>query len=192
MDAEREGRISLTMLLPMLMLHLSASKFGKRCDPCLQPTRQLARRRQQVRDPPTILCPGPLQCRAPMPQSSFLTHSTALVLSHQLRRHVLGPTFVTHHQQRAKERQTPDCLNRALCLRQGCTLCCRHSSAPPNSFHQLANSSRVSSLHVGTGRRIWPSTGPALGPGWLHQLDEFRYHFIRHVFHIAFVAVDQN
>lgn len=69
----------------------------------------------------TILCPGPLQCRAPMPQSSFLTHSTALVPSHSLSSHLLGPTFVTHHQQRPKERQTPSiglcvCVKGAHCV----------------------------------------------------------------------------
>lgn len=119
---------------------------------------QLARRRQLVRDPPrSFLCPGPAAAMQGTMLRSLVPpfHKPwCLPINGEATSWVQHSSLST-----SNGRATPGPLNRALCLRQGCTLCSRHSPAPLNSFHQLANSSRVSSLQVGTGRRIWPSTG---------------------------------
>lgn len=73
---------------------ISASKFGKRCDPCLQPTRSTPppTRRDPLRSFVLTSCSASkAPCRNP--RSSFHSHSPSQSLSS----HVLGPTFFTQH-----------------------------------------------------------------------------------------------
>lgn len=154
---------------------ISASKFGNRCDPCLQPTRSTP---PKSRDPPRSFVRA--SCSARRHATTILApHSTVTIRPNDLSSHVLGPTFVTDHRPRHKHAGHSQL---GLVFASRATLCSatgqRRSILSTNwPIRPEYHSSRLVPA-AGSGR-----PPASVGPGWLHQLDEGQ--FIRRAFHIA-------
>lgn len=142
---------------------ISASKFGKRCDPCLQPTRSTP---PTGRDPPRSLVRA--SCSARRHAAILAPHSTVTIRPNDLSSHVLGPAFVTHHQTRQKHAGHSQL---GFVFASRATLC-------------SATGQRLSILSTNWPIRLEyhsPRLVPAAGsgrppasvrPGWLDQLDD--------------------
>lgn len=140
---------------------ISASKFGNRCDPCLQPTRSTP---PKSRDPPRSFVRA--SCSARRHATTILApHSTVTIRPNDLSSHVLGPTFVTHHHPRHKHAGHSQL---GLVFASRATLCSatgqRRSILPTNWPIRPEYHSSSLVLAAGSGR-----PPASVGPGWLDQ-----------------------